>query len=507
MKYTYAPDFLFRGYERLPFVGIFPYKKPLNITPDMLEALEMCDGATEITEVSEGLDRLIEYRAVVPGEVPPKDYQEYRYHKNRYFPAAKWQITGRCNYRCKHCFNAVDNSPIFDEFTLSEAKDLIAQMEACGVHKIEVTGGEPTLHPNFMEILSELSKARINVTKINTNGSRITPELLAEIKSLGFHPLFAMSFDGIGFHDDFRGFPGAEKKLMEAIELLKRENLAVKIDTRVNAGNADVMPPTVKLMDSLGINDMRIARTMETPRWYKNSKEPFSERDYYEFALNIAEEYLKEPHNMHLNIWHVLNVYPVSGTIAPGAEVRSPYRGTATVCGHNRGMFSVTNSGELAPCNQMSGFLKEMGVSFGNVKKTPLQNLLSDAFCDGSFIKGFVNKKLAIKAITAMAMGKTSDGDSIIADLEGQFDIETETIPKSYLTAADMRLDDLMNRIPQCKACKYLERCQGGCRAIGLGITGSYVQRDITKCIWFHEGYADRLETLMKKHNKEPVTN
>jgi radical SAM protein with 4Fe4S-binding SPASM domain len=503
MRYTYANDLLFRGFERLPFVGIFQYRPPVNIKPELLDTLDLCDGAADIPEVTEELKALIDSRIVVPGDTPPAEHQKYRYHKNRYFPAAKWQITGRCNYRCKHCFNAVDNSPIFEEFTLAEAKDLIAEFERCGVQKIEITGGEPTLHPNFIEILSELAKARIDVTKINTNASRITPELLEKIKSLGFRPLFAISFDGIGFHDDFRGYPGAEKKLMEAIELLKSENFAIKIDTRVNAGNVAVMLPTVKLMDSLGINDMRIARTMETPRWFKNSKVPFSERDYYEFAFNIAEEYLKEPHTMHLNIWHALNIYPASGTVTTGAEVTSPYRGSATVCGHNRGMLSITNSGELAPCNQMSGFLKAMGVSFGNVKKTPLQNLLSDAFNDGSFIKGFVNDKSAISAITAMAMGKKSDGDSMIEDQ--QFDREIETIPKSYLLAADMRLDDLINRIPRCKACKYLERCQGGCRAIGLGITGSYLQRDITKCIWFYEGYADRLEQFMKKTNKEQL--
>jgi radical SAM protein with 4Fe4S-binding SPASM domain len=503
MKYTYAPDFLFRGFERLPFVGIFPHRQPVNIKPELLDTLDLCGGETDIPEVTEELKSLIDSGVVVPGDTPPHDRQKYRYHKNRYFPAAKWQITGRCNYRCKHCFNAVDNSPIFEEFTFDEAKDLIAEFERCGVHKIEITGGEPTLHPQFIEIMSELAKSYIDVTKINTNGSRITPELLEKIKSLGLRPLFAISFDGIGFHDDFRGFPGAEKKLMEAIELLKKENFPIKIDTRVNAGNVSVMLPTVKLMDSLEISNMRIARTMETPRWFKNSKESFSERDYYEFAFNIADEYLKEPHTMHLNIWHALNISPVSGTVSTGAEVRNPYRGSATVCGHNRGMLSVTNSGELAPCNQMSGFLKAMGVSFGNVKKTPLQNLLSDAYNDGSFTKGFLNKKTAVKTITAMAMGKESDGDSMIEDIEGLFDSETETIPKSYLLAADMRLDDLINRIPRCKACKYLERCQGGCRAIGLGITGSYLQRDITKCIWFHEGYADRLEELMKKTNKQ----
>ncbi|MDR0904203.1 MAG: radical SAM protein [Ruminococcus sp.] len=502
MKYTYAPDFLFRGFERLPFVGIFPYRTPVNIKPELLDTLDLCDGMTDIPEVTEELKTLIDSGIVVPGETPPTDRQKYRYHKNRYFPAAKWQITGRCNYRCKHCFNAVDNSPIFEEFTLPEAKALVNEFERCGVGKVEVTGGEPTLHPNFLEILTELKKADIDVTKINTNGSRITPKLLAEIKAIGFHPLFAMSFDGIGFHDSFRGHDGAEEELLSAIKLLRSEGFAVKIDMNVNAENTETILPSAKLMDSMGVRNMRIDRTMETPRWFKNCKKPFTIRDYYEFALKFAEEYRKGPYKMPINFWHVLHVYPQSRTVSHGAEISGRVSGRTVVCGHNRGMLTVTNSGELAPCNQMSGILHQMGVSFGNVKETPLQNLLSDTYNDETFIKGSITKKPVVSSITAMLTGKKADGDGLIADLEGKFDGAAEIIPKNYLHAADMRLEELYERTPRCPSCKYSERCCGGCRAIPLGLTGSYTERDITKCIWFYEGYADRLETMIEKGAK-----
>jgi radical SAM protein with 4Fe4S-binding SPASM domain len=505
MKYTSAPDFLFRGFQRLPFVGIFPHKPPVNIKPELLDTLDLCDGITDIPEVTEELKSLIESGIVVPGDTPPVEHQKFRYHNNRYFPAAKWQITGRCNYRCKHCFNAVDNSPIFEEFTLDEAKNLIAEFERCGVQKIEITGGEPTLHPNFYEILAEISKANINVDTISTNGSTITPEMLSKIKDLGLRPTFRLSFDGVGYHDTFRGVKDAERKLLEVIKLIQAEGFPIKIETNVNIENIGVILPTAKLMDSLGIRNTRIIRTMETPRWFINCKKLFTGKDYYDFALKFAEDYLKEPHKMHINIWHALNIDPISGTVYPGAECMGPYRGRATVCGHNRGILAITNSGELSPCNQMSGVMHTMGISLGNVKETPLQNLISDEFSDDGFKMGRLRNTPAIAAITGMYSGKVALGLEVISDLQGQFNKQVEIFPKSFLGAVDMRIDELMERIPRCKDCKYMERCQGGCRLIGLAMAGSYMQRDVTKCTWFYGGYADRLEELMKKTGKEPL--
>jgi radical SAM protein with 4Fe4S-binding SPASM domain len=501
LKYTFAPEFLFRGYERLPFVGILPYGRHFNLTPGMIDELEKCDGITDVPEVSEDLQKLINYRAVVPGEQPPNDFQKYRYHKNRYFPEVKWQITGRCNYKCRHCFNALDNSPVFEEFTLSEAKDLIAEMKRCGIQKIELTGGEPTLHPNFIEIIDELCSAQIEVKTISTNASTMTPLLLSKIKSFGIKPEFRMSFDGIGYHDEFRGFKNAENKLIDTIKLLNSEDFSVKIETNVNTENTDTILPTAELMDDLGVNFMRIIRTSESPRWFQNCKKQFTIKDYYEFALQFAEDYLKKPHNLPVNIWHALSVDPYSRTVMTGTE-NSTYRGRATVCGQNRGVISIANSGEIAPCNQMNGVMQKMGITLGNVKKTPLQNLLSDAFADSSFKTGFYMKKPEISAITAMVTGDSAYGDGLIADIGGQFESETEIFPKSYLGAVDMRVDDLMKRIPRCASCKYHERCQGGCRLIGFTTTGSYMQRDIASCIWFFEGFGDRLEALGKRLNE-----
>ncbi|MDR0987323.1 MAG: radical SAM protein [Ruminococcus sp.] len=502
MKYTFARDFLFRGFERLPFVGIFPYGKPVNIKPELLDTLDLCDGTTDIPEMTEELKTLIDLGLVVEGDTPPTEHQKYRYHKNRYFPDGSWQITGRCNYRCKHCFNAVDNSPIFDEFTLDEAKALIADFASCGVQNMDITGGEPTIHPNFMEILTELSKVNIRVHRISTNGSKITREMLSQIKELGFYPEFRMSFDGIGFHDKFRGHKGAEETTLKAIELLVSEGFPVKIEMNVNIDNIDTIFPSINLMDKMGVHYLRVIRTMETPRWVQNCEKLFPGGDYYEFALKLAEDYLKEPHKMHINVFHTLHIDPISGTAYTGAEHTGPYRGRATVCGHNRHELSVSSNGDLSPCPQMSGVLWKLGICLGNVKETPLQNLISDAFSDGSYKTGFIMKKPEIAAVMSMYSGSEEFGNETIADLEALFDREVEVVPKSYLDAVDMRVDTIKERTPRCANCKYFERCQGGCRLVALGFTGVYTQRDITKCLWFYGGFADRLEAMMKEKEK-----
>ena len=66
------------------------------------------------------------------------------------FHSLNWAVTGRCNYRCRHCFMAADNGPMLGEFTWEECLALLDECERCGVQTLTLTGGEPMLHPRFM---------------------------------------------------------------------------------------------------------------------------------------------------------------------------------------------------------------------------------------------------------------------------------------------------------------------------------------------------------------------
>lgn len=98
-----------------------------------------------------------------------------------------WFIGKRCNYDCSYCssFTHDNYSPHIDKI---KAFHFLDQLEKCAIEqkkkiKLEITGGEPFVHPYFIEILKYAkSKTRIRHLSVTTNGS--LPFLIYEQSSV-----------------------------------------------------------------------------------------------------------------------------------------------------------------------------------------------------------------------------------------------------------------------------------------------------------------------------------
>ena len=56
------------------------------------------------------------------------------------------------------------------EWFLKEAEKFLDEARECGVNAFTITGGEPMLHRNFMDILTGIYERGMYVEEINTNG-------------------------------------------------------------------------------------------------------------------------------------------------------------------------------------------------------------------------------------------------------------------------------------------------------------------------------------------------
>lgn len=87
------------------------------------------------------------------------------------------EITDHCNLRCPVCF--AGSGP--ERLTHRSLDEVIAMLDAIVRNEgapdvVQVSGGEPTLHPNFFEILDEARKRPIKHLMVNTNGIRIATD-------------------------------------------------------------------------------------------------------------------------------------------------------------------------------------------------------------------------------------------------------------------------------------------------------------------------------------------
>jgi GTP 3',8-cyclase len=86
-------------------------------------------------------------------------------------------VTDRCDFRCVYCMSENMNFlPRADLLTLEELERLSAAFVARGVRKIRLTGGEPLVRRNVMELfrgLSRLFDRGLQELTLTTNGSQL----------------------------------------------------------------------------------------------------------------------------------------------------------------------------------------------------------------------------------------------------------------------------------------------------------------------------------------------
>lgn len=84
-------------------------------------------------------------------------------------------ITNRCNKCCDFCYRKSTN--VGQDIELEDYKLILDNAKDCGVQQIAIGGGEPTLHPQFCDIL-KLTRENGIIPNYSTNGENLTQDIL-----------------------------------------------------------------------------------------------------------------------------------------------------------------------------------------------------------------------------------------------------------------------------------------------------------------------------------------
>ena len=148
------------------------------------------------------------------GQVQPADNLRYGHghravsHAQARKPIVVWNITRTCNLRCVHCYSDSMAARYPGELEWEQMQAVVDDLAAYGVPSLLLSGGEPTIHPRFLDLVEYATARGLKLT-ISTNGTLITPEKAAFLKEQQV-AYVGISLDGIGeIHDEFRGKKGA----------------------------------------------------------------------------------------------------------------------------------------------------------------------------------------------------------------------------------------------------------------------------------------------------------
>ena len=114
------------------------------------------------------------------------------------------ELTNRCNLRCRHCFD--ERHAATGDLSMVVVDRLLDESHGCGIDHLCFTGGEPSLHRRFDEIVSRASEAGYSFSFVSNgvNFGRLAPLLL---RHRGAFRGVTFSLDGARepTHDRMRG--------------------------------------------------------------------------------------------------------------------------------------------------------------------------------------------------------------------------------------------------------------------------------------------------------------
>jgi 7,8-dihydro-6-hydroxymethylpterin dimethyltransferase len=153
------------------------------------------------------------------------------------------EITDRCNLTCPTCY--AESSPHYGRHrTVEEVErmlDIIVANEG-QPDVVQISGGEPTIHPDFFEILDIAKRKPIKHLMVNTNGIRIAKDEEFVARLATYMPDFEIYLQFDSFEENalmkLRGKDLRETRL-KAIENLNKYNLSTTLVVTIQKGLND----------------------------------------------------------------------------------------------------------------------------------------------------------------------------------------------------------------------------------------------------------------------------
>jgi len=176
-------------------------------------------------------------------------------------------ISSKCNLRCGMCnvwkFSTENSHRKVSELSTTEVKDFLEEVARLGARFLCLSGGEPALRSDLVEIIQKAKKEGLEVMLI-TNGTLIKHDLAEKIVKSGLDKIiFSIDSSNPNPHDNMRGVKGCWEKAVQGIKSVncirseyKLKKPKICINYAVTRLNYELIGETIDLSGQLGFDEI-----------------------------------------------------------------------------------------------------------------------------------------------------------------------------------------------------------------------------------------------------------
>lgn len=162
-----------------------------------------------------------------------------------------FELTNFCNFSCKHCYRLHGNTFMEPEIFYKA----LHEAEALGAIMVSFNGGEPTLHPHFLEFALHVLNRGMHIS-ILTNGSGLSDSMLEPLSPWckGLHFQFSLYGVNNGTGSEITGVPESFETAFSRILNIQRRGFDLRVALLLNAETADGVPALITRLRSFDVN-------------------------------------------------------------------------------------------------------------------------------------------------------------------------------------------------------------------------------------------------------------
>jgi heme d1 biosynthesis radical SAM protein NirJ len=200
-------------------------------------------------------------------------------------PVVIWNLTRRCNLKCRHCYTVSADVHFPGELSHDQAVATLDDLGRFGIPALILSGGEPLDRFDFFD-LAKQARPLVRMLALSTNGTKIHGEIADRVAEIGFDYV-GISIDGIGATNDwFRGVDGAFDDAVRGVRECKKRGIKVGLRFTLTRDNESQLPDLLKLCDDEGVDKFYLSHLVYAGRGDKNRGED-AVHDHTRRAMDI----------------------------------------------------------------------------------------------------------------------------------------------------------------------------------------------------------------------------
>ncbi|WP_310620590.1 heme d1 biosynthesis radical SAM protein NirJ [Flexibacterium corallicola] len=187
-------------------------------------------------------------------------------------PVVIWNLTRRCNLKCRHCYTISADVSFPGELSNEQALETLEDLGQFKIPALILSGGEPLDRPDLFQIAAR-ARQLVRMLALSTNGTKIHGDAADRVAEIGFDYV-GISIDGIGKTNDwFRGVDGAFETALRGVRECKARGIKVGLRFTLTEGNYKSLPDLLKLCEDEGVDKFYLSHLVYAGRGDKHRGE------------------------------------------------------------------------------------------------------------------------------------------------------------------------------------------------------------------------------------------